>query len=209
MAGSQKLARRRPNPGVSLKLSKSKKKKNLAAAPQNGHSLRETATGEVRQQLKLYEEALSHFQRQKFHRALQLFEKVVDGVNKELGDRARMHFHICEQRLSRSAAPAPRTPEDHYTQGIAMMNLGRWDDARVSLDRALKGAPKADHIVYAMAALDCLTGEAEEAIERLKRAISLRPENRYQARNDPDFAFLQDDPRFTELLYPERSASDE
>ncbi|MGA8870193.1 MAG: tetratricopeptide repeat protein, partial [Candidatus Acidiferrales bacterium] len=89
----------------------------------------------------------------------------------------------------------------------ALMNLGRWDEARDHLDRARKAAPKADHIVYAMAALDCLTGEADSAMENLKVAIQLRPENRYHARNDEDFAFLQEDPRFTELLYPERDGS--
>jgi tetratricopeptide (TPR) repeat protein len=87
------------------------------------------------------------------------------------------------------------------------MNLGRWDEAREHLDRAHKASPKADHIVYAMAALDCLTGEADSAMQNLKVAIQLRPENRYHARNDEDFAFLQEDPRFTELLYPEREAS--
>ena len=49
-----------------------------------------------------------------------------------------------------------------------------------------------------------LTGEADSALENLKIAIQLRPENRYHARNDEDFAFLQEDPRFTELLYPEK-----
>jgi hypothetical protein len=44
-------------------------------------------------------------------------------------------------------------------------------------------------------------------MQNLKIAIQLRPENRYHARNDEDFAFLQEDPRFTELLYPERDAS--
>jgi hypothetical protein len=38
----------------------------------------------------------------------------------------------------------------------------------------------------------------------LKVAIDLRGENRFHARNDEDFAFLQEDPRFTELLYPEK-----
>ena len=61
--------------------------------------------------------------------------------------------------------------------------------------------------VYAMAVLDCLTGEAESAIQNLQLAIQLRPENRYHARNDEDFSFLQEDPRFTELLYPERESS--
>ena len=88
-----------------------------------------------------------------------------------------------------------------------MMNLGRWDEAREHLLRARKLAPKADYVIYAMAALDCLTGEADSAMENLKQAIVLRPENRYHARNDEDFAFLQEDPRFTELLYPDREGS--
>ena len=126
---------------------------------------------------------------------------------RNLRDRAQVHLRICEQRISRLPAPAPKSAEDHYTQGVALMNLGRWDEAREHLDRARKAAPKADHVVYAMAALDCLTGEADSAMENLKIAIQLRPENRYHARNDEDFAFLQEDPRFTELLYPERDGS--
>jgi tetratricopeptide (TPR) repeat protein len=158
-------------------------------------------------QLRLYEEALKCFQQQKFVRAKQAFERVLDGPSKELADRAQVHLRICEQRISRLPVPVPKSAEDHYTQGVALMNLGRWDEAREHLDRARKSAPKADHIIYAMAALDCLTGEAESAMENLKIAIHLRPENRYHARNDEDFSFLQEDPRFTELLYPEREGS--
>ncbi len=102
---------------------------------------------------------------------------------------------------------SPRTAEEHYQRGVAMMNLGRWDEARESLEKARKQAPKADHIVYALAALDCLTGEADSALANLKLAIELRPANRYHARNDEDFAFLQEDPRFTELLYPEKDGT--
>ena len=160
-----------------------------------------------RQQLKLYEEALKYFQQQKFVRAKQSLERVLEGPSKELGDRAKVHLRICEQRISRLPVPVAKSAEDHYTQGVALMNLGRWDEAREHLDRARKAAPKADHIVYAMAALDCLTGEADSAMQNLKVAIQLRPENRYHARNDEDFAFLQEDPRFTELLYPEREGT--
>lgn len=159
------------------------------------------------EQLKQYEEALKLFQEQKFQRAKPLLERVLEGPTRELRDRAQMHLRVCEQRVSRAPAPPPKSAEDHYTQGVALMNLGRWDEAREHLDRARKAAPKADHIVYAMAALDCLTGEAESAMDNLKLAIQLRPENRYHARNDEDFAFLQEDPRFTELLYPERDGS--
>ncbi len=154
--------------------------------------------------MKGYDEALKYFQQQKFGRSKQLLERVVEGPSKELQDRARVHLRICEQRISRPSVAVLKSAEDHYSQGVALMNLGRWDEAREHLDRARKAAPKADYVVYAMAALDCLTGEADSAMVNLKIAIQLRPENRYHARNDQDFAFLLEDPRFTELLYPER-----
>jgi tetratricopeptide (TPR) repeat protein len=161
----------------------------------------------IQQQLKTYEEALQHFHQQRYSKAKPLFEKALVGPSKEFADRARVHLRITEQRLQPAVAAAPRSPEELYQQGVAMMNLGRWDEAREHLLRARKLAPKADYIIYAMAALDCLTGEADSAMENLKMAIAIRPENRYHARNDEDFAFLQDDPRFTELLYPDRESS--
>ena len=157
----------------------------------------------VQQQLKQYEDALRLFQQQRFLKAKEILERILAGPSRELADRAGVHIRVCDQRISRELS-APKSPEDYYQHGVAMMNLGRWDDARQHLERARKLAPKADHVHYAMAALDCLTGEAEAAMTNLKLAIDLRPENRYHARNDEDFAFLQEDPRFTELLYPER-----
>jgi tetratricopeptide (TPR) repeat protein len=161
----------------------------------------------VQAQLKVYDEALSLFHQQKFAKAKQELETVLEGPSKELADRARMHLKIAEQRMKPSHEQNPKTADEHYQRGVAMMNIGRWDDARESLDRARKAAPKADYIHYALAALDCLTGEADSAMKNLKVAIELRPENRYHARNDEDFAFLQEDPRFTEMLYPEKEGS--
>jgi tetratricopeptide (TPR) repeat protein len=184
--------------------SKSKKKKSLGTPPPPQRGGVELVDPRVQAQLKTYDEALSLFHQQKFARAKQELEEVLKGPSKELADRARMHLKIAEQRMKPSQEQNPRTAEDHYQRGVAMMNIGRWDDARESLDKARKAAPKADHIHYALAALDCLTGEADSALANLKVAIQLRPENRYHARNDEDFAFLQEDPRFTELLYPEK-----
>ena len=158
----------------------------------------------AQEQQKAYEEAMGHFHEQKFHKAKQAFEKVLEGPSRELSDRAQVHVRICERRLSKMAESTPRTAEEHYHHGVAMMNLGRWEDSRQALDRARKIAPKADYVIYALAALDSLTGEVESAMTHLKLAIELRPENRYHARNDEDFAYLLEDPRFTELLYPER-----
>ena len=196
------------NPGRSKSptrhAAKQLKRKPLTPAhpPQRGGV--ELVDPRVQAQLKLYDEALSLFHQQKFAKAKGELEKVLEGPSKELADRARMHLKIAEQRMKPSQEQNPKNAEEHYQRGVAMMNLGRWDDARESLDRARKLAAKADHIVYALAALDCLTGEADAALGNLKIAIELNSANRYHARNDEDFAFLQEDPRFTELLYPEK-----
>ena len=191
-------------PAPKSKLLKNKSDKSVAA---HAEAVRQMVDPLVEQQLKFYEQAVQHFHQQKLAKAKELLEKVLVGPSKELADRAQIHLRITEQRMAKQAAPSLRTPEEHYQAGVAMMNLGRWDEARDHLLRARKLAPKADFVFYAMAALDCLTGEAESAMDNLKIAIQLRPENRYHARNDEDFAFLQEDPRFTELLYPEREAS--
>lgn len=183
--------------------SKLKKTKKLQLPPPQRGGV-EMVDPRVQAQMKTYEEAMALFHQQKFQRAKQELDKVLLGPSKELADRARTHVRIAEQRMKPSAEQNPKSPEEHYQRGVAMMNLGRWDEARESLEKARKLAPKADHIHYALAALDCLTGEADSAMANLKIAIDLRPANRYHARNDEDFAFLQEDPRFTEMLYPEK-----
>jgi tetratricopeptide (TPR) repeat protein len=190
--------------GTSRPQSKLLKKKPLGPPPPAQRGGVELVDPLVQAQLKVYDEALSLFHQQKFAKAKQELEEVLRGPSKELADRARMHLKIAEQRMKPSQEKNPHTADEHYQRGVAMMNIGRWDDARESLDKARKAAPKADHIHYALAALDCLTGEADSALANLKVAIQLRAENRYHARNDEDFAFLQEDPRFTELLYPEK-----
>jgi predicted Zn-dependent protease len=197
----------RHSKGTARSQSKSQKKKTFPPPPPAQRGGVELVDPLVQAQLKVYDEALSLFHQQKFARAKQELEKVLEGPSKELADRARMHVKIAEQRMKPSHEQNPRTADEHYQRGVAMMNIGRWDDARESLDKARKAAPKADHIHYALAALDCLTGEADSALANLKVAIQLRPENRYHARNDEDFAFLQEDPRFTELLYPEKDGT--
>jgi tetratricopeptide (TPR) repeat protein len=182
---------------------KVKKKGSLPAPPPQRGGV-ELVDPRVQAQMKLYEEAMSLFHQQRFQRSKQELEKVLEGPSKELADRARTHLRIVEQRMKPSTEQNPKSSEEHYQRGVAMMNLGRWDEARESLEKARKMAPKADHVHYALAALDCLTGEADAAMANLKIAIELRPANRFHARNDEDFAFLQEDPRFTELLYPEK-----
>jgi len=85
------------------------------------------------------------------------------------------------------------------------MNAGQYDQARVHMEKILKQNPKADFGYYGLAVVDCLSGQVESSLKNLGEAIRLNPHNRFQARNDSDFQNMADDPRFTELLYPETS----
>jgi tetratricopeptide (TPR) repeat protein len=86
------------------------------------------------------------------------------------------------------------------------MNVGDYVQAREHLEKLQKQSPKADYVIYGLAALDCMTGHVEDSLRNLDAAIRLNPAIRFQARNDSDFQNLAEDPRFTELLYPDPGA---
>src|SRR5712692_6880845 len=104
--------------------SKLLKKKSLPPPhpPQRGGV--EMVDPRVQAQLKLYDEALALFHQQKFARAKQELEKVLEGPSKELADRARMHVKIADQRMKPTHEQNPRTADEHYQRGVAMMNVG-------------------------------------------------------------------------------------
>ena len=76
----------------------------------------------------------------------------------------------------------------------------------MQIDEPYMQARPDDARAYGLAALNCLTGHGEEALRNLDQAIRLNPGLRFQARNDSDFQNLVEDPRFTELLYPDPGA---
>lgn len=158
------------------------------------------------QAMKLYAEAMKQFNKQSYRRAKEVFEKVLTGPSRELADRARVHLAICDQRMQRTAPVHLRSADDHYHFAVSQINAGNYEDARSHLEKAGKLAPKADHVYYALASVYALTGETDQALNLLSQAIKLRPENRYHARHDADFRLLQDEPRFLELIYPDRPA---
>lgn len=157
------------------------------------------------QAVQNYESGLRAMQEHKFDKAKGLFEKIVAGQVKELVDRACVHLNACNQQLEKVTTQFKST-EEHYDYAVSLMNLGDYVSAREHLDKLTKQAPKADFVAYGLAALDCLTGHVEDSLRHLDEAIRLNPTLRFQARNDSDFQNLAEDPRFTEMLYPDPSA---
>jgi tetratricopeptide (TPR) repeat protein len=158
------------------------------------------------QALQSYEAGLRAMQEHKFDKAKPHFQKVIAGPIKELVDRANVHLNTCNQHLERTPATQFKTTEEHFDYAVSLMNVGDYVTAREHLEKLLKQSPKADYVVYGLAALDCLTGHVEDSLKRLDSALRLNPQLRFQARNDSDFQNLTEDPRFTELLYPDPGA---
>jgi len=157
------------------------------------------------QAVQNYEAGLRALQEHKFDKARPYLQKVAAGPNKELADRATVHLNTCNQHLERGSTQF-KSPEEHYDYAISLMNLGDYVSAREHLEKISKQVPKAEYVAYGLAALDCLTGHVEDSLRHLDEAIRLNPSIRFQARNDSDFQNLAEDPRFTELLYPDPGA---
>jgi tetratricopeptide (TPR) repeat protein len=160
----------------------------------------------VTQALQNYEAGLRALQEHKYEKAKPLFQKVLAGPTKELTDRAAVHLSICNQHLERSATTQFKSVEEHYDYAVSLMNVGDYVTAREHIEKLIKQSPKTDFVVYGLAALDCLTGHVEDSLKHLDEALRLNASLRFQARNDSDFHNLAEDPRFTELLYPDPAA---
>ncbi len=156
--------------------------------------------GQLLAAVKQFEAAVRYFQKENYERAKEILERLADTAPPEVADRARVHLRLCERR--RVTAPAPKTAADNYLFGVAELNAGRPDSAADYLEKAHKLEPKREEVCYALAASYAMQGKADSALELLKTAIDLRPQNRFQARQDPDFQSLAADLRFRELVRP-------
>jgi outer membrane protein assembly factor BamD (BamD/ComL family) len=149
-----------------------------------------------------YEAALKAMQEGKFDKASDAFRKLIPQAAPEIAERARVYLEAC----GRQAAKQERKftgPEEQYDYAISLLNTGNYEDARDQFEGLLKKNALADYAHYGLAILNSITGQAEDCLDHLHRAIELNPQNRIQARSDSDFNDMADDPRFTELLYPE------
>ena len=200
---SAKVKRSAPKP----KKSKAVKARGKAAVALPNQPVKKPALADnplFAQAVQNYEAGLRLMQERKFERAKAVFQKVAAGPSKELAERVAVHLNAIQQALARSSTSF-KSPEEHYDYAVALMNQGDYDGARDHLEKMAKQQPKADYVWYGLAALNALQGRAEEAMKHLGEAIKLNTNNRIQARNDNDFQNMLDDPRFTELLYPENS----
>jgi tetratricopeptide (TPR) repeat protein len=150
--------------------------------------------------VRAFEQALRLFNRHDFSDARSAFEKILTqfGDQAEIVARARTYLAICEQRLSRVPS-APRDADALYDQGVFELNKGNIREAVDLFEKALKSQPRADHVLYSLAASYARLNDSPKALEALRRAIAIRSIHRPHARRDLDFASLRNNDEFQQL----------
>jgi tetratricopeptide (TPR) repeat protein len=149
-----------------------------------------------------YENAVRLMQEGKFEKARMSFEKLLAGGAGNLADRVRMYISASNAQLSRQQTKFT-SHEEHYDYAVSLLNDGHYEDAKEQFLMILKQNGEADYAFYGLAVIASMTGDSHTCLEHLTEAIRRNPRNRIQARADSDFQDMADDPRFTELLYPE------
>lgn len=139
-----------------------------------------------------------------YPKAVKAFNKVIADYpdEPEILASAKARIHACEMKLQDQKRTVLRSADDHYNVAVAFLNGGQLDSAVTHLQSALKLSPKADHILYAIAAANALKGNKDQALVYLKQSIDHRAENRFQAAVDPDFAALSEEQSFKDLVAP-------
>lgn len=171
------------------------KKAVAVAAPPRSHAEVPYQTA-----IRNFEIGVRAFQKQDYHKAAEVFEKLVDIDARDIAERAQIHLRLCRQRTGRPAA-SPKSAEEYYALGIACLNARNLPQAIEHLGKADKLKPHQDHVQYALAVSHALEGNSDVAFTHLEAAFTLRPENRFHARRDEDFQGLTSDPRFRRLIY--------
>ncbi len=154
------------------------------------------------QVLANYEAAVQLMQRRQYDKAHEAFNKMLLAGPGDLGDRIRMYINACLLQVSKGTTSFT-SHEEQYDYAISLLNIGQYDDASTHFREILAQNKNADYAFYGLAVLASMTGDGSTCLEHLTEAIRQNPRNRIQARADSDFQDMADDPRFTELLYPE------
>ena len=174
------------------------RKKSSPASAKSGSSSSVASA----QFLQHYQAAVQLVQQGKFEKALAALEKLLPTAPFELVERCRMYITTCRRQIE-SKGLTFQTPEERYDYAVSRLNEGYFDEASEELQAILDEYPTADYAYYGLALIDSITGRIQSCLDNLSKAIEINPKNRQQARVDNDFQNMVDDPRFTELLYPE------
>ena len=154
--------------------------------------------------LAIYETGVRALQRHDFQVGADSFLNVIQRYpdERELVERARLYFQVCERETARRPPPPGNSSDEVFAATVAL-NAGDHNRAIDHLGKALEATPDSDHAHYIMAVALLDKGDATSALAHLRQAISLNPDNRSTALQDPDLSNLRELSAFRDLLEDE------
>jgi tetratricopeptide (TPR) repeat protein len=150
--------------------------------------------------IRAFEHALKLFNRQDFAAAKGSFEQLIANHSDQTDIAApvRTYLAICDQKMARTSTKN-RNPDALYNQGVFEFNRGNVGAAIDIFEKALKSEPRADHLLYSLAAAYAREGEHAKSVDALRKAIAANPVHRSHARHDPDFTPLRTNQEFLRI----------
>jgi Tfp pilus assembly protein PilF len=151
--------------------------------------------------IAIYESGVRGLQRHDYAGAAEAFRQVLQRYpeERELVERAHLYLRVCERETAQRAA-APQTTAERVYAATMSLSAGDSDAALNHAQRALDQEPASHRAHYMMAVIRSTRLEAAKAVEHLRRAIELNPDNRSLARQDADLENLRQTPAVRALL---------
>ena len=102
----------------------------------------------------------------------------------------------------------PDNPQAWMTLAFDLGNLGDVEAAEEAYRRAAELDPKRAAAWFKLATIAARRGELGEALSHLEKACSENEEYREEAKSQPEFAPLREDPRFMRIVAGEKESDD-
>lgn len=147
--------------------------------------------------LTAFGQAVKEFQKGEFEKAAAAFQDFIAKfpAEREIVDRARAYIAIAQKRPKKEAVPL-KGFEDHFRQGVVKINQKDYPGAIKVLEKALEFKQNEGLVHYLLADAHALMGQADAALDLLKKAVQKDKHFAVLAQNEPDLAALWDDKKF-------------
>jgi tetratricopeptide (TPR) repeat protein len=147
--------------------------------------------------IEAYSQAMKAFRKGDTGKTTELLKAFLEKhtEEKELVDRVNIYLKLCEERKKAKTEPLDSF-DDYYQDSIYKINKNEQDEAMKSLDKAAQLKPKEAKIPYLMAVTAIRSGNADECLEYLKKAVKLDKFFGILAQNESDFESIREKKEF-------------
>ena len=154
--------------------------------------------------LKIYAAGVTAVQKRKFSIAAKTLNEVINDYpeEREIQERAKLYLAVCERELN-PVVSEPTSLDERIYAATVSLNGGAVEAAIEHLNAVASEKPTDANVHYMLAIAHALSTDTDKSVTHLERAITLNPDNRLLARQEPDFENIRENDRFRDLTAPE------